>query len=190
MSSAARAVEAAPLRHHQRPASLTLVTRPGSSAGCAPSAFGQGGDAGRWGGGATTGSGGSAVCVQVLGFLVPPGAGERGVPLQTLFGFERVHVKAGQTVMVRKGERFRPIFPEGDDPWWLTDVSRRAMDGDDNKAEADEDGPPASDLEEEKQVEVSDSDAESENGADAHSHGAIEAGAGSSSHEPFVAWRS
>ena len=30
----------------------------------------------------------------VLGFLVPPGAGVNGVPLQTLFGFERVHVPA------------------------------------------------------------------------------------------------
>ena len=36
----------------------------------------------------------------VLGFLVPPGAGTNGVPLQTLFGFERVHVKAGETVEV------------------------------------------------------------------------------------------
>jgi len=36
----------------------------------------------------------------VLGFLVPPGAGKSGVPLQTLFGFERVHVKSGQTVQV------------------------------------------------------------------------------------------
>ena len=36
----------------------------------------------------------------VLGFLRPPGAGIDGVPLQTLFGFERVHVKAGQTVIV------------------------------------------------------------------------------------------
>lgn len=36
----------------------------------------------------------------VLGFLTPPGAGQNGVPLQTLFGFERVHVKAGQTVTV------------------------------------------------------------------------------------------
>ena len=36
----------------------------------------------------------------VLGFLRPPGAGIDGVPLQTLFGFERVHVKAGQTVSV------------------------------------------------------------------------------------------
>lgn len=36
----------------------------------------------------------------VLGFLVPPGAGKGGVPLQTLYGFERVHVRAGQTVTV------------------------------------------------------------------------------------------
>merc|ERR1712087_406209 len=36
----------------------------------------------------------------VLGFLVPPGAGKNGVPLQTLFGFKRIHVKAGHTVSV------------------------------------------------------------------------------------------
>ena len=36
----------------------------------------------------------------VLGFVVPPGAGEDGVPLQQLFGFERVHVPAGETVTV------------------------------------------------------------------------------------------
>ena len=36
----------------------------------------------------------------VLGFMRPPGAGENGIPLQTLFGFERVHVKAGHTVSV------------------------------------------------------------------------------------------
>ena len=36
----------------------------------------------------------------VLGFVVPPGAGKDGIPLQTLFGFERVHVKAGATVSV------------------------------------------------------------------------------------------
>ena len=34
----------------------------------------------------------------VLGFVTPPGAGKNGVPLKQLFGFERVHVKAGQTV--------------------------------------------------------------------------------------------
>jgi len=36
----------------------------------------------------------------VLGFVVPPGAGKEGIPLQTLFGFERIHVKAGKTVSV------------------------------------------------------------------------------------------
>ena len=36
----------------------------------------------------------------VLGFLSPPGAGTNGVPLQTLFGFERVHIKAGETKTV------------------------------------------------------------------------------------------
>jgi beta-glucosidase-like glycosyl hydrolase len=36
----------------------------------------------------------------VLGFITPPGAGQNGTPLQTLFGFERVHVKAGQTATV------------------------------------------------------------------------------------------
>jgi len=36
----------------------------------------------------------------VLGFLIPPGAGKDGVPLQMLFGFERAHVPAGHTVTV------------------------------------------------------------------------------------------
>ena len=36
----------------------------------------------------------------VLGFITPPGADQNGTPLQTLFGFERVHVKAGETVTV------------------------------------------------------------------------------------------
>jgi len=36
----------------------------------------------------------------VLGFLVPPGAGEGGVPRQMLFGFERVHVLPGESVRV------------------------------------------------------------------------------------------
>ena len=39
----------------------------------------------------------------VLGFIVPPGAGVNGVPLQELFGFERVHVPAGATVTVYLG---------------------------------------------------------------------------------------
>ena len=52
----------------------------------------------------------------VLGFLVPPGAGTNGVPLQTLFGFERVHVKAGQTASVC-------IYPA------LTDFTTTGLDG-------------------------------------------------------------
>ena len=36
----------------------------------------------------------------VLGFLKPPGAGENGVPLQTLFGFQRVFVRAGESVSI------------------------------------------------------------------------------------------
>jgi beta-D-xylosidase 4 len=36
----------------------------------------------------------------VLGFLSPPGAGTAGLPLQSLFGFERVHVPARSSVSV------------------------------------------------------------------------------------------
>ena len=36
----------------------------------------------------------------VLGFLTPPGAGQGGVPLKQLFGFERVHLKAGDSTTV------------------------------------------------------------------------------------------
>ena len=36
----------------------------------------------------------------VLGFLTPPGAGKGGVPLSQLFGFERVHLKAGESTTV------------------------------------------------------------------------------------------
>jgi beta-D-xylosidase 4 len=52
----------------------------------------------------------------VLGFLVPPGAGTNGVPLQELFGFERVHVPAGQTVTVylgAQGVRFTQAGADG-----------------------------------------------------------------------------
>merc|ERR1711871_463640 len=52
----------------------------------------------------------------VLGFLVPPGAGENGVPLQVLFGFARIHVAAGETKQVE-------LFPE-----WL-EFSQVADDG-------------------------------------------------------------
>jgi beta-D-xylosidase 4 len=36
----------------------------------------------------------------VLGFLRPPGAGTSGIPLQSLFGFERVHLLAGASTTV------------------------------------------------------------------------------------------
>eukprot|EP00438_Fugacium_kawagutii_P019650 Skav232823 [mRNA] locus=scaffold614:684140:687934:- [translate_table: standard] len=36
----------------------------------------------------------------VLGFLIPPGAGKSGTPLKILFGFQRVHIKAGATETV------------------------------------------------------------------------------------------
>ena len=52
----------------------------------------------------------------VLGFIVPPGAGVDGTPLQELFGFERVHVAAGQTVTVylgAQGVRFTPAGVDG-----------------------------------------------------------------------------
>jgi hypothetical protein len=52
----------------------------------------------------------------VLGFLTPPGAGAGGVPLQELFGFERVFVPAGQTVTVylgAQGVRFTQPDTEG-----------------------------------------------------------------------------
>ena len=52
----------------------------------------------------------------VLGFLVPPGAGVDGVPLQELFGFERVFVPAGQTVTVylgAQGVRFTQAGVDG-----------------------------------------------------------------------------
>jgi hypothetical protein len=52
----------------------------------------------------------------VLGFLVPPGAGTNGVPLQELFGFERVFVPAGQTVTVylgAQGVRFTQAGQDG-----------------------------------------------------------------------------
>jgi hypothetical protein len=59
----------------------------------------------------------------VLGFLVPPGAGVDGVPLQLLFGFERVFVPAGQTVTVYLGAQ-GVAFTQAD-----TDGVRRALGG-------------------------------------------------------------
>ena len=59
----------------------------------------------------------------VLGFLTPPGAGQGGVPLKTLFGFERVHVKAGQSVSVWLSPTELQLAAVG------TDGVRRALPG-------------------------------------------------------------
>ena len=52
------------------------------------------------------------------------------------------------------------IFPEDDDPWWLTDISRRLVD--DAKQDGDEDGPVTEGEEEGEQREVSHEDPLSE----------------------------
>ena len=52
----------------------------------------------------------------LLGFLKPPGAGFNGVPLQTLFGFERVYVRVGETVqadMYPELTQFTQVQPDG-----------------------------------------------------------------------------
>ena len=59
----------------------------------------------------------------VLGFLSAPGAGTNGVPLQELFGFERVFVPAGQTVTVYLGAQGVAFTQAG------TDGVRRALAG-------------------------------------------------------------
>lgn len=59
----------------------------------------------------------------VLGFVVPPGAGVAGVPLQSLFGFERVHVRAGETVTVNLYPEMTEFSQVG------TDGKRRALPG-------------------------------------------------------------
>ena len=59
----------------------------------------------------------------VLGFLVPPGAGKDGVPLQTLYGFTRVHVKAGQSVTVSIPAQYTDFSVVG------RDAGRRALAG-------------------------------------------------------------
>ena len=71
-----------------------------------------------------------------------------------------------------------PIFPESEEPWWLTDVSRKIAQ--EEEVDGDEDGPASDDLEGEQQAEVSDSDADS---------GEVRVGPSSSSHEPYLGWR-
>ena len=52
----------------------------------------------------------------MLGFLTPPGAGTNGVALQTLFGFERIHLKPGQSKVVYLGaqaQHFTHVLAKG-----------------------------------------------------------------------------
>ena len=73
-----------------------------------------------------------------------------------------------------------PIFPEDDDPWWLTDISRRLAD--DAKQDGDEDGPATEGEDEAEQREVSDEDPVSE--PEQH----VSASSSSSQHELHLAW--
>ena len=66
------------------------------------------------------------------------------------------------------------IFPPEDELWWLTDVSRRAKD--EEEQPADEDGPP-SELEEDQPMEVSCSEHASSDGGE------------TAPHTPVLAWR-
>lgn len=50
-----------------------------------------------------------------LGFMEQPGAGSNGVPLQQLFAFQRVHVPAGQSVLVYLGLQARHLTHVVDD---------------------------------------------------------------------------
>ena len=77
--------------------------------------------------------------------------------IRKLLGWTTRVDASSRTNAVRPGfadEDGGDILPEGE-PWWLTDVSRRA---DDEKAVADEDGPPRDDLGQPAEVEVSDED--------------------------------
>ena len=78
-----------------------------------------------------------------------------------------------------------PIFPESEEPWWLTDISRR-LGQDAKQQEGDEDGP-ASDGEgkdeekEDEQKELSDDDPSSEPEQ-------VSTSASSSVYHPQVSW--
>ena len=72
-----------------------------------------------------------------------------------------------------------PIFPENEEPWWLTDISRRLAH--DAKQEADEDGPATEGEKKDEQKKLSDDDPLSEPEQ-------VSASADSRQHEPTVAW--
>jgi hypothetical protein len=57
----------------------------------------------------------------VLGFVVPPGAGTSGTPLKSLFGFERIFLRAGETQTVYIGaqlDTFTQVNAEGERVAW------------------------------------------------------------------------
>ncbi len=60
-----------------------------------------------------TGSVNSAIAV--LAFNTPPGAGVDGVPLKQLFGFEKVFLRAGESVTVFFGMAARDLTLVGAD---------------------------------------------------------------------------
>ena len=84
--------------------------------------------------------------------------------------------QAGSAKPAFETEGGQPIFPEGDEPWWLTDVARRAPE---EEQEGDEDGP-ASEVEGEQAADESDDDPLSDPEACAHNTGP---------HEPNIMWR-
>ena len=82
----------------------------------------------------------------------------------------------------------QPIFPEDDDPWWLSEIQKRKVEENEEEVVGDEDGP-ASDVEE-QQAEVSDEDpvSETEDGPAAHDQQQQQQQQ-PRAHVPRVAWR-
>ena len=83
-----------------------------------------------------------------------------------------------------KTEEGGSTLPEGDKPWWLTDLQQRRADDEeaeeDDKQGGDEDGPPES--EPGQQRERTDSDPPSDGDAGDQNGGSVV-------HLPIVAWR-
>ena len=87
--------------------------------------------------------------------------------------------QAGTVKPVFQTAEGEPIFPAGDEPWWLTELSRRQPE--EERKKGDEDGPPSEHEEEAR--EVSDSDPPSEGEAPSVLPLAFD------KHNPVVAWK-
>ena len=118
---------------------------------------------------------------------------ERGIPLKNRTLAEVLCPQPAASVVIKKlldwidrvdrrtcaakpafeTEDGQTIFPENEEPWWLTEVQRRIPE--EEHVEGDEDGPAS---EEEQQVEVSDEDPLSD---EADEHTVV--------HKPKIAWR-